>query len=551
MNPLITQSDYLFHYSGPFSESLAPLTLPEVFDHSVRLKDSQPAILGDFGTLSWLEWQRASKSLAQFLKTLGIGKGDVVGVYLPNSWEFLVSHVAIAYLGAVFLPLHMAHAHREVQALLTRTEARALIVARSAGHRDQVPLAKSLAQSVPSLRSVLWVGQPPPGSLSFHDACQPRPDDAPLPASVEPDDPFLLAASSGTASVRPKICLHSHAGFLSNALRTALDGESRPDDIILSGSPFSHAFGLLSVHLSILMASAEVVLPSWNADRCVQLASRWGVSVLFAVPAQVIDLVRTVRDNPAKPPLCSLREVRTGGSVVPAELITGIRTHLGASTVVQWGMSEVGAGTYTRATDPPELASRTIGRPVTGAEIAIVDNGEIVGPHHVGELCYRSPYMFRGYYRDDALTAEAISPEGWLHTGDLAELNADGTVTYRGRKTEIINRGGLKFSALEVESLLSDLDGVDRLAVVARPDSRLGERAVLVVSLRPGETLSLPEVKRHLEIKGLAKYKWPEELVILDHLPTTPTGKVARTRLKNTIWGKTSQEDTGGNTNDQ
>jgi cyclohexanecarboxylate-CoA ligase len=143
--------------------------------------------------------------------------------------------------------------------------------------------------------------------------------------------------------------------------------------------------------------------------------------------------------------------------------------------------------------------------------------------------------MFSGYFRAPEATRDALTPDGWLRSGDLAELNADGTVSYRGRTDELINRGGLKFSALEVESLLNDLPQLTQHAIVAQPDSRLGQRSCLIVALREGATMSLEEVTAHLSGKGLATYKLPERLVVVDRLPTTVTGKIARARLADVL----------------
>ncbi|GAA3289196.1 hypothetical protein GCM10020295_00510 [Streptomyces cinereospinus] len=196
-------------------------------------------------------------------------------------------------------------------------------------------------------------------------------------------------------------------------------------------------------------------------------------------------------------------------------------------------MTEIGAGTYTRPGDPPEATS-TIGRPMSGAEVRVVDReGTPVEPGTTGELQYRSPYMFHGYHAAPELTRAALTGDGWLRSGDLAALGPDGSVGYRGRSDELINRGGLKFNALEVEELLKDLPQLAQHAVLGRPDPRLGQRSCLVASLREGATgLTLSEVTAHLSAKGLATYKLPEQLVIVDALPTTVTGKIARSRLR-------------------
>ncbi len=384
--------------------------------------------------------------------------------------------------------------------------------------------------SVPGLEYLVWVGGKPAADLGYGQLVSDGQGQLFDSWAVSPADPFLLAASSGTTSSRPKICVHTHAGLLSNARQTAEDGKSRADDVLLSASPFSHAFGFLSVHLSVIMQHPQVVFADWSAPACLRAMADYGVTVLFAVPAQVVDLLRAVENG--VPEGLRLREIRTGGAAVPREVVAAVRCRFGAGTIVQWGMSEVGSGCYTTPDDDPELASRTVGRPVSGAEVRVLGpDGRPAPPGAVGELAYRSPYMFRGYFHDPELTRQQVTEDGWLLTGDVAEMNPDGTVAYRGRKTETINRGGLKFSALEVESLLTDLPHIQQMAVVPKPDDRLGERAVLLVALRPGYRLTLADIRAHLQEKGLAPYKWPEELVVVDALPTTPTGKIARGRI--------------------
>lgn len=365
----------------------------------------------------------------------------------------------------------------------------------------------------------------------FDDASAPEGELPPPPQ--DPSAPLVLLASSGTTSQRPKLCVHSHGGLLGNAVAVAVDGGLGAGDTIVSASPLSHAFGLLSVHLALVTGGAVGLFDGWEPRRFIEALAAAGASAAFAVPAQLRDVLALLGDGEATGlPRLVLREVRTGGAPVPRELADGVRRTLGARLVVQWGMTEVGAGTYTRPDDPPEAAF-TIGRPASGAEVRVLNrDGAPAAPGETGELQYRSPYMFNAYYRAPEQTSAALTPDGWLRSGDLAALGPDGSVVYRGRADELINRGGLKFSALEVEELLNDLPQLAQHAVVGRPDPRLGQRGCLLAALREGAHLTLDEVTAHLSRKGLATYKLPEQLVLVDRLPTTVTGKIARARLK-------------------
>jgi acyl-CoA synthetase (AMP-forming)/AMP-acid ligase II len=536
---VITTSDYLIDVDTNAAQADG-YTLPAVFEAVVTAKGDEPAVFDGTRFHSWNEWAHDARALARALQEMGISAGDVVAVHLPNSWEYLIAHVAIASIGAVMMPIHMAYGEHELRVLLERTSAAALIIPASYHKRDLLAMGQRLLAAQPSLRHLLLAGAKGQTEIpGIDELVQQWAGMSPHPVQITPDDPFALLASSGTTSLRPKICIHSHNGLLGNASAAVSDARARADDTLVSASPFTHAFGLLSIHMSIFSGGRQALLPGWNLDAFLDVAHRSGATVAFLVPAQLRDVCAYL-DTHSDAPRIKLREVRSGGAKVPTTLVADARHLLGAGVIVQWGMSEVGAGTFTRPDDPPEAASSSIGRPVSKGEFLIADdNSEAVPEGETGELLYRSPYMFRGYLHDPELTRQAITADGWLHTSDLASRNADGNIAYQGRRTELINRGGLKFSAVEVESLLSDMPQLNQFAVISRPDPRLGERAYLVAALRPGSTITLADVVAHLEAKGLAKYKWPEDLIVVEELPSTATGKIARARLINQLKTRT------------
>ncbi|MFI6035386.1 AMP-binding protein [Streptomyces sp. NPDC051315] len=565
------------------------LTFPEALERAAARRTT-PALWDGGRWRTWQDCLHQAERTAGALWRRGFRAGDVLAAQLPNSWELVVLHAATARLGVLLLPLHSAYGTREAQALIDQSGAIGLAArAVSRGH-DRVGEVLTVRERCPSLRHV-WLsttGTPAAGTptsapatgtlasapiagtpTSAPTADAPPPyvstallapaptgtprtptaglpdlrelfDEEPggeLPAPpADPRAPLVLLASSGTTSQRPKLCVHSHGGLLGNAAAVARDGGLGAGDTIVSASPLSHAFGLLSVHLALVTGGAVGLFDGWEPRRFAGTLAAAGATAAFAVPAQLRDLLALWADGEdsdvRERPRPALREVRTGGAPVPRELADGVRRTLGARLVVQWGMTEVGAGTYTRPDDPPEAAF-TIGRPASGAEVRVLNrDGDPAAPGETGELQYRSPYMFTAYYRAPEQTAAALTPDGWLRSGDLAALDADGAVVYRGRADELINRGGLKFSALEVEELLNDLPQLAQHAVVGRPDPRLGQRGCLLAALREGARLTLDEVTVHLSRKGLATYKLPEQLVLVDRLPTTVTGKIARARLR-------------------
>ncbi|MFJ6985539.1 MULTISPECIES: beta-ketoacyl synthase N-terminal-like domain-containing protein [unclassified Streptomyces] len=554
----LTPDDYLVRPPAP-ARGDTFRTLPDVFAEAVATRGDAYGVRGARRRWTWRQWDEESAALGAGLRRLGVGAGDVVAVQLPNSWEFLLAHVAIAAAGAVMLPLHRALGEREVRALLERAGARLLVV--SADAAGALPTARPAC-----VRHTLVTSGPPdapagPEGLtgpagsadpqhpttvsSFMDLVRAHAGARPDPVPVTPDAPFVLLPSSGTTSARPKICLHSHGGLLSNAAAVADDGRADADRTLISASPFTHLFGLLSVHLTLLTGARQALLPAWDVDALRALADPGERTALFAVPAQLRDLTRRAADPTAPEADVRLHEVRTGGAAVPGDLVTDVRRLLGAATVVQWGMSELGAGTYTRPGDPPEAAVRGIGRPVTGsaARVAAPD-GTPCPDGETGELQFRGPHLFRGYLGDPVTTRAAFTGDGWLRTGDRAVRHADGSFSYRGREAELINVGGTKFSASEVEGLLAGLPFA-ALAVGARPDPRLGEIPCLVATPRPGADVGLDEVRAHLRAKGVAEYKWPLDLLLVDEVPMTPTGKVARAALASLLAAPAPGADPG------
>ncbi|MFE5329533.1 beta-ketoacyl synthase N-terminal-like domain-containing protein [Embleya sp. NPDC056575] len=525
-----------------------PRTLPDLFAEAAAAWADAPAVSDGEHTRTWREWRAESHALAAGLQDLGVRPGDPVAVRLANSWEFLLAHVAIADLGAVMVPLHLALGPRELRSLLERVPPRVLVLPAEWRGRDELGDARRISAGLAVPTRLLVTGEvtETPDVRSFAALLRAYAGRRPRPVPVRPEQPFVLLPSSGTTSTRPKLCLHSHAGLLANAATVAREGRFRADDTIVSASAFTHLFGLLSVHLSVLVGHRQALLPAWDVETFADLAARVDATVLFAVPAQLRDVVGRTGTHPP----IRLREVRTGGAAVPGRLVAELRRVAGARTIVQWGMSELGAGTYTLPDDPPEVAVRSIGRPIQDARVRVLDeSGAPCALGEVGELQYRGPHVFRGYLGDPELTRAAMTADGWLRTGDRAALAEDGTVAFHGRHAESINVGGLKFGAAEVEAVLDELPQFATVAIGARPDARLGEYPCAVAALRPGATIDLDGIRAHLARREVAEYKWPLALIVVDEVPVTPTGKIARGRLAELLaspTGAASGGDRGG-----
>ncbi|RSN07141.1 hypothetical protein DMC63_35785 [Streptomyces sp. WAC 05977] len=466
------------------------LTFPALFAAASTPSPFSVAVTDGDRSWTWAQWKSDADAVAKGLQDRGVKSGDLVAARLSNSWEFLTLHVAVAQLGAVLLPLHLAHGQADLDALIALGRPVAVV------DRDE------------------WKRIHAEGAGGV-----------PLPVEVSPSMPFVALPSSGTTSVRPKICLHSHDGLLSNASELISSSPLTRDDVVVSASPFSHLFGLHSVHQSLLGGAVLALLPSWDADDFLALADNAEVTVLCAVPAQLHDLLSRLGGRT----LPALRTVRTSGAPVPARLVRDVRATVNAPVLVTWGMSEIGAGTSTRPDDPDEAASSTVGHPLAGAQVRERD----------GELQFRSATMFLGYLGDPDLTRASFTDDGWLRTGDLARLDDDGRVVHLGRTGDLINVGGRKVVTREIEDLLAHCG---RIAVVGVPDDRLGEYPCLITD---DPRLTLDDAVTILRDAGVAEHKLPLELVKVDAIPLTPSGKIRRGKLVELLASRTATRGQG------
>jgi cyclohexanecarboxylate-CoA ligase len=513
------RSDYLFDPAAHTDRSVLRglTTRAALAATSAAVPDGLAYVDGPL-RLTWAQVPSLVSSLAEVLLTMGVGPGDVVGLHLANGANYAVAHLAIAEIGAVTLPLHAPYRRAELAQLLAATDAVACVVPEAA-----LPMMNALRDELPALRLIVRAHDP-----IGYAAGGRRPPARTLPRQLDPDAPFALVPTSGTESPAPKLCMHTADGLLSNAQAFVEESGMSASDVLIVGSGFTHLFGLLGLHMALLSGAALLPLRRFEARAFLELAAGEGATRAWAVPAQLVDLL-------AAAPLGSalrVREIRTAGAAAGAELVGALRAAFGAEVTVHWGMSELGGGITTYGRDPLAMPD-AIGTPIAGAQVRVVrEDGNDAAPGEIGELWYRRADLFRGYYRAPEKTAAAVTPDGWLRTGDLAALETDGVVRFAGRAKDLVNRGGFKISAVELESLLSGHAAIRRCAIVAVPDARLGEKACLVAELHDGAVLALDEVAAFLDARDVAKYKWPEYLLLIEALPMTATNKIAKGTLR-------------------
>jgi 2,3-dihydroxybenzoate-AMP ligase len=351
----------------------------------------------------------------------------------------------------------------------------------------------------------------------------------------DPSAPAVFQLSGGTTGL-PKVIPRTHDDYRYNSLASAAVSNLDDASVLLVTVPIAHNFPLATPGIQgALLVGAKVVLASApDPDTVFSLVERERVTWIPAVPAMAITWLNDPRLG--RTDLSSLRTLAIGGSRLNPEPARRILAEVGPVLKQVFGMAE-GLICFTRNGDPDEVVVETQGRPISpDDEIRIVDDaGGEVPEGEIGELLCRGPYTIRGYYRAEEHNRVAFTPDGFYRTGDLVRRHPSGNLVIEGRKKDLINRGGEKVSAEEVENLILAHPAVLNAAVVAMPDPVLGERACAFAILRPGATLTLPELTGFLETKRIAKFKLPERLEVLERFPTTAVGKVSKKDLRDDI----------------
>jgi len=495
---------------------------------------------------SYAELDREVDRAAVGFRRLGLGSGDRVVLHLPNVPEFLVAAFALFRLGA--MPVFALPAHREHEIGYFCDHAGALAYVGASGPKSFDPrrLDDRLRDPDHPLAHVVVLGdlgEPSDGYVAWTDLTGRDLDLAAVRDELDasPPDPgevafFLL--SGGTTGL-PKLIPRTHDDYSYNVRGAAEVCRFDADTVYLVALPIAHNFPFgCPGALAALSVGGRVVLTSDPAPQSAfALVEAEGVTATALVPALALRWVEAAADSDAD--LSSLEVLQVGGAKLVPELARRIGPALGCDVQQVFGMAE-GLLNFTRLDDPDEVKFTTQGRPMSpGDDIAVVDEfGAPVPPGEPGELVTQGPYTLRGYYRAPEHNARGFTPEGWYRSGDIVRLGPDGNLVVEGRAKDLINRGGEKISAEEVEDLLLGHPAVRNVAAVAMPDRVLGERTCVYVVSREGHDLALDDLTSYLEGRGVAKYKWPERLELVDDLPTTNVGKIDKRALREDVVGR-------------
>jgi non-ribosomal peptide synthetase component E (peptide arylation enzyme) len=503
-------------------------TLYQLLAEWARSTPDKAAIVTEASQWTYAQWHDQVLRLASALQELGIDKGDVVAVQLPNSPEFLLAFLAIAAIGAVTQTLHMPYRSAELRFLLSHSGAKGFLCLSRVKEDSPAQEGVRLQADIATLKHVIVVGQPVAGTHAFSHLLQHTPA-VHLPP-VSGDDAFLLLYTSGTTG-NPKGVPIKYCWFMSNARIAVSDWQITDQDVLLSVAPYTHLYGIWTILLALYGGATSALLPAFTPPALVQCVARLKPTGVFAAPAHIAAMLHSGWWERLE--AAGMRFIGQAGSIVPDHIARAIDEKLVHGGVMQlFGMSELQAGCYTRPGDPPDVRRYTSGTPPAGMELRIVDGaGQDVPPGEEGQLLFRGIAVFTGYLHNAEATRAAFTPDGWFLTGDTARLTPAGHLKITGRVKDIINRGGIKYHPMEVEEVVSRMDGVEMCAVIAYPDAILGERACIFLQQRADAHITLEDITAALDTAGLAKYKWPERLAFVDQMPLTPTRKIIRGEL--------------------
>ena len=519
------------------------------FDRTVARWGDRPGLISRAQGVNWTYAQLSERveKFAAGLLSLGLQPGDRVGIWSPNNAEWIVTQFATAKAGLILVNINPAYRLSEVEYALNKVGCRALITATRFKTSDYIgmvnTLAPELARSAPGhldaaklphLRTVIQIGETAPGTVGFESVygmggAGERARLKELATTLQFDDPINIQFTSGTTGL-PKGATLTHHGILNNGF---FDGEAMrytEADKVCIPVPMYHCFGMVIGALACVSHGAAIVFPGEGFDplATLQTVAAERCTSLYGVPTMFIAQL----DHPdfGKFDLTSLRTGMMAGAPCPIEIMRRcIRDMHLTEITIAYGMTETSpVSTQTAIGDPLEKQTGTVGRAHPHVEIKIVDDGgKIVPRGTAGELCTRGYCVMLGYWDEQERTDQAIDKNGWMHTGDLATMDADGYCAIVGRIKDMVIRGGENIYPREIEEFLYRHPAIQDVQVFGVPDLRFGEELCAWIKVRAGMTLTADEVKAFCKDQ-IAHYKVPRHIQFVDEFPMTVTGKMQK-----------------------
>ena len=534
-------------------------TLAQEFGAAFQRYADRVALIDRDRAVTYADLDQLTTNLALNLLGIGLEPLDRVVVQLPNVAEFVFLYFALQKIGCIPVAALITHRLSEISQFVKLSGARACVAPARAGDFDYTSILERVRREIPRMQHPILLRSLEPlaagarqceGFLSLEDLIAAP---AKLPASrlgeihIDPEDPAIFQLSGGTTGI-PKLIPRTHNDYAYNSKVASGVTRVTSDSVVLIVLPIAHNLPLAcpGVQGYLLHGGRVVLSASTKPDDICRLIEKHRVTHLKVVPALLIRLL----NDPAVPKhdLSSLRLIQSGGQRLQPE-VRLLASRLVPSAFVQenFGMSE-GLLMFVRRDDPEDVRLETVGGPVCpDDEVRLLDeDGMEVPDGEVGELCCRGPYTLRGYFGVPEYNKRAFTPDGFYRSGDLMRRHPSGNYMVEGRKKDLINRGGEKISAEEIENLILSHPAIKNVACIPIPDPAFGERMCACILLREGQNLRFEELNHFLLGKEIAKYKLPERLEILPDFPLSSFGKVSKKKLGEMISAKVAAERAAG-----
>lgn len=489
------------------------------------------ALITSDRTLTYAELDELTNALAHGLIERGVRPGQTVSLYSQNRWEWIVAYHGALKAGAVVNPVNVMLTPDELGYTLGNCAAAVVFTG-----NDNAQRVHELARDLPDLRTVVVFGEPPAdsGQVGFDSllrADTTRPD----VAAGAPDDACTIGYTSGTTG-HPKGAVQSHRAVLTNCTSTATMHGRTSDDIVVTALPAPHVYGNVVVNSTFLTGGTVVLMERFDPAETLKLIEGHRATMFEGVPAMYSMMLA----DPALPgtDLSSLTRCTVGGQTLPVSTLEEWEAVSGARLIELWGMTELSGLGITHALHAAPLAG-SVGVSLPGVQVRIADleNTSADAPiGAAGELMVRGPIVMLGYHDNPAATAEAIEPDGWLHTGDIATIDDTGHVHIIDRRKDMIITGGYNIYPAEIERVLAQHPDIALVAAGPVPDPVKGELACAYIVRTPGSTVTEEEISEYAQTR-LAAYKRPRLIRFVDALPTTSSGKIMRRKLISSFEG--------------
>lgn len=518
-------------------------TLSQVLRDTTEKFPQRNAILDPSGAeLTYEGLSEQVDKLARGMLALGVATGDKVGLWMPNIQEWVICYFAVARIGAVVVPMNTRYKTHEVEYILHDSEATTLFAVGAFAGIDYLSMIGEIRGNLPHLKHVIIVGEPGQATQSFDSIIDLGNDllsDSKLAeceADCHPLDNVFILYTSGTTG-NPKGAMLSHHNIAKNAEQVTEVLRTKEQDVFLLAVPFFHCFGcVMGIAGAITWGAAIVPMQIFKPVEALELVERFGISVLYGVPTMFVLELEEYRNGKPDGTQYDVSTLRTGimaGAPCPIEVMRGTMEDMHCNVSIAYGLTEASPViTMTRFDDSVERRVETVGRALDGIEVKIADDkGNPLPAGETGELACRGYNVMMGYYNMPDKTADSIDQDGWLYSGDLATMDEHGYVRIVGRKKDMLICGGFNVYPAEIEEYLFTHPKVQNVSVIGMPDNVMGEVAVAYIIPRQGMNIDPQEVVDFC-VGGIANFKVPRYVQVVDELPMTQSGKIQKFRLR-------------------